>query len=62
MNIPMPGTLGGAKIIFSNTMKLKLTKLGIVGLGFVGGAIKESMSYTDMNLVTIDPAKGYTNT
>jgi len=62
MNIPMPGTLGGAKIIFSNTMKLKLTKLGIVGLGFVGGAIKESMSYADMNLVTIDPAKGYTNT
>ena len=62
MNIPMPGTLGGAKIIFSNTMKLKPTKIGIVGLGFVGGAIKESMSHADVNLVIIDPAKGYNDT
>ena len=58
----MPGTLGGAKIIFSNTMKLKPTKIGIVGLGFVGGAIKESMSLADVNLVIIDPAKGYNDT
>ena len=62
MKLPMPGTLGGAKIIFSQSMKLNLPKIGIVGLGFVGGAIKESMTFSDHELVIVDPAKGYTNT
>ena len=62
MKIPMPGTLGGAKIIFSQSMKLNPPKIGIVGLGFVGGAIKESMTLSDEEIVIVDPAKGYTNT
>ena len=62
MKIPMPGTLGGAKIIFSQSMKLNPPKIGIVGLGFVGSAIKESMVFSDQEIVIIDPAKGYTNT
>ena len=62
MKLPMPGTLGGAKIIFSKPMKLKNPKIGIVGAGFVGGAIAESMTLVNEELVIVDPAKGYTNT
>lgn len=37
-------------------------KIGIIGLGFVGGAIKESMSHLWIEPVIIDPAKGHTGT
>lgn len=65
MNIPMPGTIGGAKLNFSNTrVPLSMNKIGIIGLGFVGGAIKESMFLReyDIQLVLVDPAKGETGT
>ena len=55
----MPGTMGGAKIIFKNQ---SMEKIGIVGLGFVGDAIKSSIYFGGLdNLVCIDPAKGYSN-
>lgn len=68
----MPGTLGGAKIIFtdstadnySSTKKEKnmffnKPKIGIVGLGFVGNAIAESMDASaDLVLVDKDPSRG----
>ena len=66
----MPGTLGGAKIVFSdntadnysNTMKennmfFNRPKIGIVGLGFVGSAIRDSM-VNDCELILVDPPKG----
>lgn len=58
----MPGTIGSAKIIFQN--KIKMEKIGIVGLGFVGGAINSAMDeYSqDTDLILVDPFKGYTNT
>jgi UDPglucose 6-dehydrogenase len=60
MNIPMPGTIGGAKIIFKNQ---SMEKIGIIGLGFVGDAIKRSIDFVWIdNLVCVDPAKGYSNT
>jgi UDPglucose 6-dehydrogenase len=60
LNIPMPGTIGGAKIIFKNE---SMEKIGIIGLGFVGGAIKNAMDHGwPEQLVLVDPAKGYTNT
>lgn len=34
-------------------------KIGIIGLGFVGTAIKLAYAKTDVELVLIDPAKGY---
>jgi UDPglucose 6-dehydrogenase len=60
MTLDMPGTIGGAKIIFKNTNMFE--KIGIIGLGFVGGAIKNAMD-TGWNesLVLVDPAKGYNN-
>lgn len=38
--------------------------IGIIGLGFVGGAIKAAYEFTKpfINVVCIDPAKGYLNT
>jgi UDPglucose 6-dehydrogenase len=60
LNIPMPGTIGGATLIFKNQ---SMEKIGIIGLGFVGGAIKNAMDYGwPEQLVLVDPAKGYTNT
>ena len=67
----MPGTLGGAKIIFAdeiadnyiNTKKEnkmflnKPPKIGIVGLGFVGSAIKDNMEHA-CDLILVDPPKG----
>ena len=56
----MPGTLGGAKIIFKNQ---SMEKIGIVGLGFVGDAIRRSIDFGWLdNLVCVDPIKGYSNT
>lgn len=57
LNIPMPGTIGGAKLIFNNPMK----KIGIIGLGYVGGAIQASINWPEQFLI-IDPPKGYANT
>jgi nucleotide sugar dehydrogenase len=56
----MPGTIGGAKIVFKNQI---MEKIGIIGLGFVGSAIKNAMDclWPD-TLVLVDPAKGYTTT
>lgn len=36
--------------------------IGIIGLGFVGNAIKTSLSGTQIELVLIDPAKGFNAT
>jgi len=57
----MPGTIGGAKIIWNKT---KMEKIGIIGLGFVGGAIKSSMDNYDWDytIVCLDPAKGFNST
>jgi UDPglucose 6-dehydrogenase len=39
-----------------------ITKVGIVGMGFVGSAIADSMSPGFCDVVAVDPAKGFTNT
>ena len=65
MNMSMPGTIGGAKLIFPNLkVPVSMNKIGIIGLGFVGGAIKESMAHREyeIKLVLVDPAKGETGT
>ena len=56
----MPGTIGGARIVFKNQMMM--TKVGIVGAGFVGSAIAEAMDRGFCGLTIVDPAKGYQNT
>lgn len=60
-SLHMPGTIGSAKITWNNS---KMEKIGIIGLGFVGGAIKKSMdNYEwDYQLVCVDPAKGFNST
>lgn len=58
LNIPMPGTIGGAKVLFKTTMKNNLPKVGIVGLGFVGSAIQHSIEFeAQLILVDNNPAK-----
>ena len=60
MTLNMPGTIGGARIIFKNQ---SMEKIGIVGVGYVGGAIKNAMELGwPEQLVLVDPAKGYTST
>lgn len=54
----MPGTMGSATII----MKPPYEKIGIIGLGFVGGAIKASVDWGDNLWVVVDPAKGFNST
>lgn len=54
----MPGTLGSAKMIMQHR---KNRKIGIIGLGYVGGAIERSLDW-DETFIKIDPAKGYTGT
>jgi UDPglucose 6-dehydrogenase len=39
-----------------------MTKVGIVGMGFVGSAIAEAMDRGFCGITAIDPAKGYNNT
>ena len=60
LNISMPGTIGGAKIVFKN--QIMMTKVGIIGAGFVGSAIAEAMDRGFCGLIIVDPAKGYNNT
>lgn len=56
----MPGTIGGARVVFKN--QKMMTKVGIVGMGFVGSAIAEAMDQGFCGITAIDPAKGYNNT
>ena len=56
----MPGTIGGAKIIFKKPRIMK--KIGIIGLGYVGGAIKASVDFGIEECIIIDPAKGFNAT
>lgn len=54
----MPGTIGGAKIIFDKT-----TQIGIVGLGFVGEAIRVScQDLYNVICVDSDARKGHIGT
>ena len=53
MNMQMPGTAGGAKI----NLDKRGEKIGIIGLGFVGGAIERSLEYST-KLVIMDSSKG----
>ena len=46
-------------MLFKNQMMI--TKVGIVGMGFVGSAIADSMSPGFCDVVAVDPAKGFTN-
>jgi UDPglucose 6-dehydrogenase len=54
----MPGTIGGAKIIFKNN---HMEKIGIIGHGFVGSAIANALEM-DAELFVMDPAKGHNAT
>jgi len=56
----MPGTMGGANIVFKN--QKMMTKVGIIGMGFVGSAIAEAMDRGFCEIVAVDPAKGYNKT
>lgn len=58
MTLNMPGTMGGAKIIFKNN---RMEKIGIIGFGFVGGAIANALEM-DAYLIVMDPAKGHNAT
>lgn len=58
--MPVPGTMGSAKLSFTNADYVQ-EKIGIIGLGFVGSAINEAMSW-QVNTVILDPAKGFSTT
>ena len=49
-----------ARIVFKN--QKMMTKVGIVGMGFVGGAIADAMEQGFVDLIVVDPAKGYNKT
>ena len=59
-SMPMPGTMGAAKLSFNNSDYV-LEKIGIIGLGFVGGAINNAMNW-QVTTVIMDPAKGHNST
>ena len=61
MTLNMPGTIGGATVTFSN-LEYRQEKIGIIGLGYVGNAIRESMEGSTLSLVLLDPAKQLTAT
>ena len=56
----MPGTMGGAQIVFKN--RLMMTKVGIVGMGLACSANAEAMDRGFCGITAMDPAKGYNNT
>ena len=62
-SMPMPGTMGTAKVSFSNfnNIDFGLEKIGIIGLGFVGGAINDAINWQS-NTVILDPNKGFNAT
>jgi UDPglucose 6-dehydrogenase len=55
-SLPMPGTMGAATLSFSNGDYVS-EKIGIIGLGFVGGAINDAMGRRSTTVI-MDPAKG----
>ena len=56
LNIPMPGTIGGAKLILEEE---DMQKIGIIGLGFVGSAIRDAMEpWCELITVDKDPSRG----
>lgn len=57
----MPGTMGSARILYQIMPK---AHVGIIGLGFVGNAVRQSYSHLDYTIVCIDidPRKGHTGT
>jgi UDPglucose 6-dehydrogenase len=59
----MPGTIGSAQIIhrINKSKSEDMNTIGIIGLGFVGGAIKEAFDWGESAIV-VDPAKGYSGT
>jgi len=54
----MPGTVGGAKLIFKND---NMEKIGIIGYGFVGSDIGNALEI-EAELFVMDPAKGHNAT
>lgn len=62
-SIPMPGTMGSAKITFGNfnNADFGLERIGIIGLGFVGSAINDTINWQTATVI-MDPAKGHNAT
>ena len=58
-SLPMPGTIGSASLSFERAQH---DKIGIIGLGYVGTAIKMNIDYGWNNPVCIDPDNGHTGT
>jgi len=58
MYINMPGTVGGAKLIFKDD---NMEKIGIIGYGFVGSAIGNALEM-EAELFVMDSAKGHNAT
>lgn len=58
-SLPMPGTMGGATLIFNTP---KRDRIGIIGLGYVGMAIKLTIDMGWGNTVCIDPNNGHAGT
>jgi UDPglucose 6-dehydrogenase len=61
ISMPMPGTMGSAQLSFPYPDFAK-EQIGIIGLGFVGGAIREAFDGVMMPLVLRDPFKGFNAT
>jgi len=61
MTMAMPGTMGSARILYQIMPK---AHVGIIGLGFVGNAVRQSYSHLDYTIVCmdIDPSKGHSGT
>jgi UDPglucose 6-dehydrogenase len=62
MTLNMPGTIGSATLVFGNNSLFTKEKIGIIGLGFVGGAIRNAMNEGSVDLVVHDQAKGHNST
>lgn len=63
MTLNMPGTIGSAQIIhrINKSKSGEMNTIGIIGLGFVGGAIKEAFDWGESAII-IDPFKGFNAT